>query len=138
MHLPTFTHAGGIVLRRDGDAVRVLAVRPSAPPPASDPQDVWVLPKGHIESGEEPLDAALREVREESGVVGSDPAYLGYAAYRARGRDVVCAFYAMSAESEGEADEARDKAWLTAPELRAAMPYPDTVRLVDLAIAAVD
>ena len=28
----------------------------------------WVFPKGHVESGETPLQAALREVREEAGI----------------------------------------------------------------------
>lgn len=30
----------------------------------------WQLPKGHIEAGETPEEAALREVREETGVTG--------------------------------------------------------------------
>ncbi len=30
----------------------------------------WQLPKGHLEAGETPLDAAVREVREETGVTG--------------------------------------------------------------------
>ncbi len=54
------THAGGIVYRpRDS---RYLLVRARTPP------GVWVLPKGHIEAGETPEQAALREVREEAGV----------------------------------------------------------------------
>jgi len=30
----------------------------------------WQLPKGHIEAGETPVEAAVREVREETGVTG--------------------------------------------------------------------
>ena len=28
----------------------------------------WSLPKGHIDPGEEPIEAAIREIREESGI----------------------------------------------------------------------
>jgi 8-oxo-dGTP pyrophosphatase MutT (NUDIX family) len=33
----------------------------------------WVFPKGHLERGEEPQDAALREVREETGRLLTHP-----------------------------------------------------------------
>lgn len=33
-------------------------------------QPEWLLPKGHIEEGESPIDAAMREAYEEMGVVG--------------------------------------------------------------------
>jgi 8-oxo-dGTP pyrophosphatase MutT (NUDIX family) len=36
--------------------------------PAADGSKVLALPKGHPEDGESPVDAALREVREEAGV----------------------------------------------------------------------
>ena len=53
--------AGGIVLDGSGPDVRVLVVhRPS--------YDDWSLPKGHVDSGEELADTALREVAEETGV----------------------------------------------------------------------
>jgi 8-oxo-dGTP diphosphatase len=42
---------------------------------------VWGLPKGMIEKGEKPLEAALREVREESGLRGESVADLGYIEY---------------------------------------------------------
>lgn len=49
--------AGGIVVNSAG---RILVV--------SQHGTSWSLPKGHIEEGEDPLTAALREIREESGV----------------------------------------------------------------------
>lgn len=48
--------AGGLVVR--GDEVLLINPRPSR----------WQLPKGHVESGEKPEAAALREVREETGI----------------------------------------------------------------------
>ena len=49
--------AGGVVVNPEG---RVLVV--------SQYGTSWSLPKGHLEEGETPLEAALREIREETGV----------------------------------------------------------------------
>ena len=54
------TSSGGVVFRRDDANVDFLLIR--------DPYDNWGLPKGHIEGGETPVEAALREVEEETGL----------------------------------------------------------------------
>lgn len=43
--------------------------------------NVWGLPKGLVEKGEEPLQTALREVKEEAGLRGEPVADLGYIEY---------------------------------------------------------
>jgi 8-oxo-dGTP pyrophosphatase MutT (NUDIX family) len=55
------TSAGGVVFRLDGDDPLYLLIR--------DSYQNWGFPKGHIETGERAEDAALREVREETGIV---------------------------------------------------------------------
>ncbi len=55
------TSAGGVVLRRGGDALEVLLCGRSA-------DNLWVLPKGTPEADETLEQAAVREVREETGV----------------------------------------------------------------------
>lgn len=49
--------AGGVVINRRGEILVVSQHGTS-----------WSLPKGHIEEGEDPLAAALREIHEETGV----------------------------------------------------------------------
>ena len=51
--------AGGMVFRRNGET-HILLIK--------DHNDKWTLPKGFIEKGETSEEAALREVREETGV----------------------------------------------------------------------
>jgi 8-oxo-dGTP pyrophosphatase MutT (NUDIX family) len=57
------THAGGVVFRSDDNQTFYLVI-------SSSDGSSWVLPKGHIDSGESAETAALRELAEESGVVG--------------------------------------------------------------------
>jgi 8-oxo-dGTP pyrophosphatase MutT (NUDIX family) len=57
----TVTSAGGVVI---DDAGRVLMISRRA----ANGRVQWTLPKGLVEKGERPEDAAEREVREETGV----------------------------------------------------------------------
>ncbi|HTW89727.1 MAG TPA: NUDIX hydrolase [Candidatus Binataceae bacterium] len=67
--------AGGLVWRRGpGGTVQVILVRPTG-------RDAWVLPKGHVESGETIAQTAIREVREETGVKAKVSEPLGEVAY---------------------------------------------------------
>lgn len=54
------TSAGGVVFRRSGAGLHFLLIR--------DPYENWGLPKGHVEGDETPLETALREVAEETGL----------------------------------------------------------------------
>lgn len=90
--------AGGVVVRLSGESTRVLLIR--------DPYRKWGLPKGHLEDGEETEDAALREVKEETGLddltLGADLGEIDWT-FRKAGRLVHkhCRFYLMES-SEGE------------------------------------
>jgi 8-oxo-dGTP pyrophosphatase MutT (NUDIX family) len=53
--------AGGVAYRRAAGSTEVAIVRVG-------PKGRWQLPKGIVDEGERPEDAALREVREEAGV----------------------------------------------------------------------
>lgn len=67
--------AGGVVVRGEEIVVIVPTRR------ASDGSKVLALPKGHIDPGESEEQAAAREVREETGVVGALVHGLGESRY---------------------------------------------------------
>lgn len=54
------TSAGGVIYRWRGEVPHILLIR--------DSYQHWGFPKGHLERGETPDRAALREVREETGL----------------------------------------------------------------------
>lgn len=58
------TSAGGLVVDIKRDAAALIARHDRRG------RLVWSLPKGHIERGETPEEAAIREVREETGITG--------------------------------------------------------------------
>ncbi len=70
--LPTEVSAGGVVV----DGGKVLVIRHA--------RGEWIMPKGHLEPGEEPEQAALREVREETGLEVRVVAPLGETSYAYR------------------------------------------------------
>lgn len=61
--------SAGILLYRRGDDGRleVLLVHPGGPFFARKDEGAWSIPKGLLDDGEDPLDAARREFREETG-----------------------------------------------------------------------
>jgi len=63
-------HSAGLLLyRRSGDgAVEVLLAHPGGPFWARKDDGAWSVPKGEYEAGDDPLAAAYREFREETGL----------------------------------------------------------------------
>ena len=59
--------AGILMFRRGGDGLEVLLVHPGGPYWRSKDVGAWTIPKGKLEDGEAPIDAARREFEEETG-----------------------------------------------------------------------
>jgi 8-oxo-dGTP pyrophosphatase MutT (NUDIX family) len=95
------THAGGVVFRPSVEGPQYLLIR------ARKPTAGWVFPKGHIEPGETPERAALREVLEEAGVNAQITARLPQLEL---GVDRVEMFL-MSFKSAGDAPAERECQW---------------------------
>ena len=61
--------AGLLLYRKVRGSVEVFLVHPGGPFWANKDDGAWSIPKGEFDEGEEPLDAAKREFREETGLV---------------------------------------------------------------------
>jgi len=119
------THAGGVVFRGRGAHVEYLLVEASRSP------GQWVLPKGHIESFEQPRETAMREVHEECGLwarIAGDlgPVTLGSGSEAARSH-----IYLMRHAGRGRRrDVNRRHCWLALDDACAAAAFSETRELL--------
>lgn len=121
--------AGGLVVDDDG---RILLIR------ARDlrNQPVWTLPKGTLQAGETSADAALREVREETGYACEVVRELEAVTYwfqreGQRIRKTVRWYLMRPVEKVGDHDHEVDEvAWADRTEARARLRYASDLRLV--------
>ena len=134
LDLTAEVRAAGGILRRvmDGEVQTVLVHRPR--------YDDWSFPKGKVEDGETLPEAAVREVREETGVDARIGGELPSSSYRdGQGRFKVVSYWFMDpvAGSDlrptGEVDEAR---WLPLHDARAALTQERDRELLDVVAAA--
>ncbi|NUS19673.1 MAG: NUDIX domain-containing protein [Mesorhizobium sp.] len=65
--MPPPRSAGILLFRQREDATEVLLVRPGGPYWRNKDAGAWMIPKGMVEPGEQPAEAALREFEEETG-----------------------------------------------------------------------
>jgi len=126
--------AGGLVLRRREATYDALLIGRGTP-------RIWTLPKGHVEARESNEQAALREVREETGCWAELLTRLNEISYwfyvgKAKHKKAVT-FYLMrylsgdTANHDHEVDEAR---WFDIAGARKALKYVNEKRLVDLGL----
>lgn len=129
--------AGGVLLVPIGSALLVATITLRG-------GTVVALPKGHIEPGEEPDQAALRETREETGITGAvvtpleEISYMYWSrASRARVSKRV-AFFLLAyrsgspAHHDGEVEGVR---LVPVADATAALSYPGERRVMDAALA---
>ena len=66
--MPPPLSAGVLLFRRQGGETEVLLIKPGGPYWRNKDAGAWMIPKGMVERGETPAQAALREFTEETGV----------------------------------------------------------------------
>src|SRR5207248_5297748 len=135
LHRVEETSAGGLVVDRDhGEHARAALIG------RTDRRGrlLWSLPKGHVEPGETPEDAAVREVAEETGITGRVVAPLGtidfwFVADDRRIHKTVHHFLLVAQDGELSADdvEVEEVAWVPLDELAGRLAYADERRLVE-------
>lgn len=107
----------------------------------------WCLPKGHLETGESDEQAAIREIHEETGILGEIIGRLGSVEYwfAAGGQRIhkLVHHYLLRATGgeltvENDPDhEAVDAAWVPIIELPGRLSFPNERRIARLAYAAI-
>jgi 8-oxo-dGTP pyrophosphatase MutT (NUDIX family) len=131
--------AGGVVVRGD-EVVTIVPTRRAA-----DGSKVLALPKGHVDPGETPIEAALREVREETGILAEPVCELGKSRYwyRRDGRTIGKAvsfflFMYVSGDTADHDDEVEEVRWLPLREAGTELSHDAEREMVALAVAYLD
>jgi 8-oxo-dGTP pyrophosphatase MutT (NUDIX family) len=116
--------AGGIVYRFDKrDRLQVLLIT------SRRSRKRWVLPKGTIKRGEASSDAALREVREESGVRGKLGARVATVRFANRRESGTIEYFLIKFRSaDAEPGEPRDLIWCSLKDALETVTNPSARR----------
>jgi 8-oxo-dGTP diphosphatase len=119
---------------------RVCLIRRGNPPLAGS----WSLPGGKIEWGEAVADAALRELKEETGLDARllglldvvDGIFTGRTSGEVNRHYVLCDYAALTDAPEAlvAGDDAAAAAWFTRDEIAGLGLWEETVRIIDLAL----
>ena len=120
------THAAGIVVKPGSPPLVLLVSTTGA-------AGEWVFPKGHIEPGETPADAAVREVREETGVHAEVVAPIGEARYGKGTESVVAVYFVLTHRGEGAADEQRMLRWCDYDDALRTLTFADAREMLQQA-----
>jgi 8-oxo-dGTP pyrophosphatase MutT (NUDIX family) len=128
--------AGGVVVRGEQVVVIVPTRR------AADGSRVLALPKGHVDPGETPIEAATREVREETGIVAEPVCELGESRYwyRRDGRTIgktvqFFLFDHVDGDTADHDDEVEEVRWIDLREALTALSHTAEREMVELALA---
>jgi 8-oxo-dGTP pyrophosphatase MutT (NUDIX family) len=128
--------AGGVVVRGE-DVVVIVPTRRAA-----DGSKVLALPKGHMDAGETPVQAAQREVREETGILAEPVRELGQTRYwyrrggRTIGKEVTFfLFRHTGGDTADHDDEVEEVRWIGLEQAERELSHAAEREMVALARA---
>jgi 8-oxo-dGTP pyrophosphatase MutT (NUDIX family) len=128
-YVPIIRQAGSIVVRTDGGEPQVLLVTAKRNPRN------WIFPKGHIEKGETPEEAALRETKEEAGVVGKLIGRAGVLEYGFLGAKARVDYFLLQFKKEaGPPEDGRQRTWCSLEDALERLNYKNTRKLLRRAL----
>ncbi len=127
--------AGGLVI--DFSGTRGLLIGRIDHKDASRERLLWSLPKGHIEAGETPEQAAIREVQEETGITSEITKSIGVIDFwfMAGGKRIHKTvhhfiFKEVSGELTPQISEVDEVSWFPLSEIIDRLAYPDEKKLI--------
>jgi 8-oxo-dGTP pyrophosphatase MutT (NUDIX family) len=122
--------AGAVVYRTAHGGRAFLLVRARRTP------GQWILPKGHLEAGESAAEAALREAREEAGVIGRIVQPLEpVLTFDFNGRTYQVTYFLVEATGATPEHEPREQTWLPADAALTAVTHDAARDLLRTAIS---
>jgi 8-oxo-dGTP pyrophosphatase MutT (NUDIX family) len=126
---PQVSIAGAVVYRMNDTTIEFL-VQKSRKNPA-----VWLFPKGHVEKGETDEEAALRELKEESGVSGQNVGFLHEFVVEFEDEIQKVTFFLFKFSGiDGEPEKGRDPEWLDASSAIACLTYQEYSKMIKIAV----
>jgi 8-oxo-dGTP pyrophosphatase MutT (NUDIX family) len=131
-NLSRVAQAGAIAFKTSDSGLLILLVRAKPTP------EHWIFPKGHIEPGETPEEAARRELAEEAGVAGELIGPCGSLEFVSKGQPVHVDYYLFRYSGTTGPGEGRDPRWCSRDEAMKLIVFPDARNLLNRALTMVE
>jgi len=111
--------AGGVVWKPSPEGPKVAVIHRWR-------HDDWSLPKGKLKENESWEEAAVREVKEETGSTVRTIGFAGTTSYQAKGTPKIVLFFTMEALSDSrliDASEVKEVLWLSVEQALKKLDY---------------